>query len=96
MIRARFKVNAEDYRPVEWPIKHPYWCTGYGGDDGAEYAIIVAYADEEEEIRRLWPDAAEVDSDHVDGYKFTDRFPRPDWLKDAAPQQDATNADVQS
>lgn len=25
MIRARFRVNEDDYRPVTWPIKHPYW-----------------------------------------------------------------------
>ena len=63
MIRARFHVNKEDYRPVNWPIKHPYWCTGYGAD----YAVIVAYADGEAEILRNWPDASHIDSDEADG-----------------------------
>lgn len=63
MIRSRFKVNAEDPRPVHWPIKHPYWCTGYDADeDDQEYAILVAYADDEDEILRNWPDARDLES----------------------------------
>jgi hypothetical protein len=80
MIRARFHVNAEDPRPVNWPIKHPYWVTGYG--DG--HAIIVAYADDEDEIYRNWPDAEVFTFVHgVTGYTFTDRFAKPDWFKEA-------------
>lgn len=41
MIRARFMTTSSDYRPVVWPIRHPYWCTGYC--DGM--SVIVAYAD---------------------------------------------------
>jgi hypothetical protein len=81
MIRARFSTNGDDYRPVEWPIKHPYWCSGYqcGGE---ERAIIVAYADDEAEIRRLWPDAGGFDFvQTVDKYTFTDRFPKPEWME---------------
>lgn len=79
MIRARFKADAEDYRPVEWPIKHPYWCTGYDADDRA---IIVAYADDEAEILHNWPEAMGIDADEVEGYVFTARFPRPTWFKE--------------
>lgn len=32
MIRARFYIKksdcSNDYRPVKWPIKYPYWCSG--------------------------------------------------------------------
>lgn len=76
MIRCRFRCGDVDYRPVNWPIKHPYWCTGFG--EG--YAIIVAYADDEAEVLRNWPDAHDLDSTPVEGYVFTDRFPKPDWL----------------
>ncbi len=76
MIRARFKTNESDPRPVVWPIAHPYWITGYG--DG--YGIVVAYAEDEAEIVRNWPDASDIDSEKVDGYLFTSRFPRPDWF----------------
>lgn len=77
MIRVRFYVPEEDFRPVKWPIKHPYWCSGYGED----YAILVAYADNEEEIIENWPDAYQVDvmSEETE-YTFTDRFPKPEWF----------------
>ena len=76
MIRARFKANEKDYRPINWPVKHPYWCTGYG--DG--YSIVVAYADDEAEILRNWPEATEIDIEEVSEYIFTGRFPKPSWF----------------
>lgn len=79
MIRSRFTVkDVADYRPVKWPIKHPYWCTGYDVDDNA---IIVAYADNEDEILELWPEAENIDSEDASDYVFTGRFPKPDWLE---------------
>lgn len=83
MIRARFKTFADDYRPVNWPIKHPYWCTGEGGgldDNDPSYSIIVAYADDEAEILRNWPEAVEIESEESADYKFTGRFRKPDWF----------------
>jgi hypothetical protein len=76
MIKVRFKTYSEDYRPVNWPIKHPYWCTGSG--DG--YSIIVAYADDEAEILSNWPEAFDIDTDAAEEYIFSSRFPKPDWL----------------
>lgn len=78
MIRVRFHANAGDYRSVNWPVKHPYWCSGHG--DG--YSIVIAYADDEAEILRNWPEATEIDSEEVDGYTFTGRFPKPDWFNE--------------
>jgi hypothetical protein len=75
MIRARFK--CDDERPISWPVKHPFWCTGY---DSYGSCIVVAYADDEEEITELWPEARDIDSEPVTEYKFTERFPKPDWL----------------
>jgi len=86
MIRARFLVNPDDYRPVSWPIKHPYWCTGLqiaGGE--VVSAVIVAYADDEAEILRLWPDAREIDSRETNVYVFTRRFPKPTRFDDDSP-----------
>jgi hypothetical protein len=77
MIRSRFRIELSDPRPVAWPIRHPYWCTGYG--EG--YSIIVAYADDEAEILKNWPEAANIDSEEVTEYSFTTRFPRPLWFK---------------
>lgn len=78
MIRARFNVAALDWRPVVWPIKHPYWCSGYSADGSA---VLVAYADDEAEIRRQWPEASNIDAEPATGYKFTSRFPKPEWLE---------------
>lgn len=84
MIRARFKANPDDFRPVEWPVKHPFWCTGYGGmdspDSGPRFSMIVAYADDESEIKRNWPEAKDIEAEEVVEYVFTSRFPKPDWF----------------
>jgi hypothetical protein len=77
MIRVRFHANEADYRPVNWPVKHPYWCTGYG--EG--YSIVVSYADDIDYIMHNWPEASEIDIMEEDAeYVFTSRFPKPDWL----------------
>lgn len=76
MIRARFKANPDDYRPVKWPVKHPYWCTGYGED----CSIVVAYADDDAEILTNWPEATDIESVPATEYLFSSRFPKPDWL----------------
>jgi len=80
VIRARFETNASDPRPVNWPIKHPYWITGAHGIDW-EIFTIVAYADDVDEIKRNWPEAVNIDATPADDYVFTDRFPKPDWFK---------------
>lgn len=77
MIRARFKANLEDPRPIHWPIRHPYWISGEGDD----YAIVIAYADSVDHIYENWPEAEDVDYNEVEKYTFTDRFPKPDWFK---------------
>lgn len=77
MIRARFFVHAQDYRPVKWPITHPYWCTG----QGVGYAVLVAYASDVIELLRNWPDAKNIESESVDSYVFTSRFPKPNWFQ---------------
>jgi len=83
MIRARFYCNGEDYRPVKWPIKHPYWCSGYSGD--LEKAVIVGYFDDEAAIYELWPDAEDVEVSEVSAYQFTERFPKPEWMTGPVP-----------
>lgn len=79
MIRARFRVNPDDYRPVKFPPPHPYWCTGQAGD--GSYAILVAYADNEDQLREFWPDAHDIEAQERHSYAFTDRFPKPDWFQ---------------
>lgn len=51
MIRARFYIKksdcGNDYRPVKWPIKYPYWYSGESDDS----FILVAYAEDEDSIK---------------------------------------------
>ncbi len=77
MLRVRFKANPDDYRPIKWPVKYPFWCSGYG----EEYSIVIAYVDSIEEIYELWPEATELDAEERNEITFTDRFPKPDWYK---------------
>jgi len=75
LLRVRFYCNLEDPRPVNWPIKFPYWVTGE--DD--KNSIVVAYADSIKYIMDNWPDAIKIESSEVEEIVFTDRFPRPKW-----------------
>lgn len=79
MLRVRFKANRADYRPINWPIEHPYWCSGHTDD----HSIIVAYADDEEYILKNWPEAIDLDSEIVTEYYFSSRFPKPSWFAEA-------------
>ncbi len=78
MIRVRFKANYPDYRPVRWPVKHPYWCSGHAADES--YSIVISYADDEYYILANWPEAHDLESTEVQGYEFPSRFPKPDWF----------------
>lgn len=80
MIRARFKANVADYRPVKFPPKHPWWCTGYTGEE--ENPIIVAYADDKDYILEHWPEATDIQFDEAESYQFTGRFPKPEWFNE--------------
>lgn len=82
MIRARFYIKksdcGNDYRPVKWPIKYPYWCSGESDDS----FILVAYAEDEDNIKELWPEAYDINVLEKDTeVKFTSRFPKPGWYE---------------
>jgi len=82
MYRVRFylplnKCN-NDYRTVIWPIRYPYWCTGYTDTE----AIIVAYVKDMDELLMQWPEmnGLEIDDcERCDKIEFSSRFARPDW-----------------
>lgn len=84
-LRIRFRASLDDPRPLNWPIKYPYWISG---EDGS-HAILVAYADSKEYIKENWPEASILEVKEFDQLEFTDRFPKPDWFKQPAVSKDA-------
>jgi len=78
MLRARFRANFKDPRPVNWPVRYPFWVTGYAADDSC--AIVVSYADDKKYIFDNWPEAEGIEWEETDSITFTDRFQRPDWF----------------
>ena len=82
MIRARFYIRKDDcdndYRPVKWPIKYPYWCSAESGNS----FVLVAYAEDEDSIKELWPEAYDINVLEKDTeIRFTLRFPKPEWYE---------------
>ena len=91
LIRYRFKTwSVDDPRPLRdlAPIKMPWWCSGFGFDKhGArpyedEYAIIICYLPKDEDLKKYWDDAFDVDAENAERIIYTDRFPKPDWCKE--------------
>lgn len=80
MLRVRFKADYDDYRPVKWPVKHPYWCTGYACD--GSHSIVVSYADNIDYIYKNWPETKDLDIEECKEYFFNSRFPKPDWFQE--------------
>ncbi len=75
----RFKTKSiEDYRPLidMRDIQCPWWCSG----EGTDYAIIICYLPNGEDLLKYWDDAYDIDSKEVDEIKYTDRFKKPDWI----------------
>lgn len=82
MIRARFYIKksdcGNDYRPVKWPIKYPYWCSA----ESSNSFVLVAYAEDEDSIKELWPEAYDINVLEKDTeIRFTLRFPKPKWYE---------------
>jgi len=79
--RWRFKTTAvDDYRPVRFNPKYPWWCSGYGEDERGEYAIIIAYLPVGELIKDYWPEYFDADLTSIAPKPvFTDRFYKPVW-----------------
>jgi hypothetical protein len=84
MLRVRFKSSAQDPRPVNWPVKHPYWISGW--EMGEEQkAVLISYADDEAYIFENWPEAEDLEIQERSEYTFTERFPRPEWFEESRP-----------
>ena len=82
LVRYTFKTKSvDDFRPLidMEEIQMPYWCTGFAEDNS--YAIIVCFLPKEEDLYKYWDDAYDIESEERTDITYTDRFPKPDWLK---------------
>jgi len=81
LMRVRFYLEAEDPRPMTWPLKHPWWTTGGytyfdKNNDAKDGHAIVAYVESLNDIATAWPESRDIDVMEVkhDFYVFTTRF----------------------
>lgn len=83
--RYRFKTTSvNDPRPLQSlkPIGCPYWISGYEQEHfEPTAAIIVCYLPQGTDLLTYWDDAYDITSETTDTITYTDRFPKPDWLK---------------
>ena len=79
-MRVRFRANEDDYRPVRFPPPGPYWCSGYGGDYGDGFSIVVAYVRTISDVVEFWPEASAIDIlEESTAITFSERFGCPKW-----------------
>ena len=71
-----------DYRPVIWPIKYPYWCSG----ETENSFTIIAYVENLDELYKQWPelknlseDITNLETEEVEEVEFYGRFQKPSW-----------------
>jgi hypothetical protein len=85
-IRYRFKTKSvDDYRPLIFNPKYPWWCSGYGLGgtlDEPEYesAVIIAYLPIDEDLNKYWDDAFDIEFTVHGKIEFSDRFPKPKYF----------------
>lgn len=80
MYKYRFTLSkqatGDDFRPVIWPIEHPYWCSG----ENDTHYTLVAFQDSRADILRLWPEAEQIEElGRYEAPVFSSRFPCPSW-----------------
>lgn len=74
--------SVDDPRPLIdlAEINMPWWCSGYSGD--SSYASIVCYLPHGENLFRYWDDAFDIHKEEADEIVYTDRFPKPFWIRE--------------
>lgn len=79
--KCRFKTKAiEDYRPLKdmEKIQMPWWCS----EEGTDYVIIICYLPVGVNLFEYWDDAYDIDVEGRNEITYTDRFPKPDYIKE--------------
>jgi len=68
--------SVDDCRPLVFNPKFPWWCSGYGDD----YATIIAWLPEDEDLYMYWDDATGVEFTEHEKIEFSSRFVKPDYF----------------
>jgi hypothetical protein len=76
MIRAKFLCQHDMAHPVRWPPPGPYWLEHY---DVSGFAHLVAYAANEVELRKFWPDLWDLSYEITNDIMYDDEYPKPEW-----------------
>lgn len=77
--RYTFKIRSvNDWRPVIFNPRYPFWCSGEAGD--GSFATMVAYL-HDEPLENYWPDAFDASFTVSHKIEFTDRFPKPAYFE---------------
>lgn len=77
--RYRFHTRSiEDYRPLIFNPKYPWWCSGYSGNS----AVIVAYLPASEDLLKYWDDAQEIEFTEESEITFNERFAKPEYYEE--------------
>lgn len=90
-LRYRFSTKSEDPRPLIFNPSYPWWVSGYGGYGGMSntgdewidddiYTIIIAFLPADEDLKKYWDDAYNIDFTEQDSITFSERFPKPEYF----------------
>lgn len=87
--RYRFcTYSVNDYRPLIFNPKFPWWCNGFSDDDKS--AIIIAYLPNDENLLKYWNDAFNIEFEDRNEIIFTSRFPKPSYFVESSDIKIAT------
>ncbi len=79
-VRVRFIVD--DQKPVIYPPKYPYWCSGYNSDNKPYIIMFCESENYLEYIQKYYPEVKEEHISFCNEYEtitFTTRFQKPKW-----------------
>jgi hypothetical protein len=81
-VRYRFFTKSvEDFRPIIFNPKFPWWCSGHRiNGETFEASCIICYLPLNEDLKKYWDDAFDIESTYENDIQFTDRFPKPKWF----------------
>lgn len=90
--RYRFLTNSvDDERPLIFNPSYPWWIGGYGLGGTVDEpiyanAVIVAWLPVNEDLKKYWDDAHDIDFTEHEKIEFTERFSKPEYYIESLPE----------